>query len=291
MELYNQKRQNLLSKMELYTKESIAVAFSGGADSSLLLKLACECAKNQGNKVYAITIQTELHTMADLKNAEAVAREVDALHIVLHVDELEEAGIEHNPVNRCYLCKKLLFTRILERVSPLGITRVLEGTNADDLGMYRPGIQAIQELGITSPLADAEMTKAEVRRLAGEFGISAAERPANPCMATRFPYGTRLTKEKMKRAEQGEDYIRTLGFYNVRLRVQDNTARIEVDEEHLERLLLYRKEIKEYLKNLGYQYVALDLEGFRSGSMDEVHINGETINTGKINKHADMEVV
>lgn len=269
--IYDKKRKVLLTLMVDYCKEDIAVAFSGGADSSLLLKLACECAKKQGKNVYAMTIQTELHTLEDLNIAEKVAKETGSFHDVLYVDELEEAGIEMNPVNRCYLCKKLLFTKIREKALQRGISRILEGTNADDLTMYRPGIQAIRELRIGSPLAEAEMTKAEVRRLAAEFGISVAERPSAPCMATRFPYGTRLDREKMKAAELGENYIRSLGFYNVRLRVQDNLARIEVDQDSLGQVLVHREEITGHLKKLGYQYVALDLEGFRSGSMDEIH--------------------
>lgn len=269
--VFEKKRKALLTVMEENCKEDAAVAFSGGADSSLLLKIACDCAKKQGKNVYAMTIQTELHTLEDLHIAEKVAKETGSFHEVLYVNELEEAGIEMNPVNRCYLCKKLLFTKIRERALQLGVSRIMEGTNADDLTVYRPGIQAIRELGIRSPLAEAEMTKAEVRRLAAEYGISVAERPAAPCMATRFPYGTRLDEEKMKAAKLGEDYIRSLGFYNVRLRVQDNLARIEVDEDSLEQVLMHREGITEHLKKLGYQYVALDLEGFRSGSMDESH--------------------
>lgn len=270
---YKEKRRALLSSLDKYTQLDTAVAFSGGADSSLLLKLACEAAKIHGRKVYAMTMQTELHTQNDLKIAEKVVQETGAFHIVMHVDELEEAGIENNPIDRCYLCKKILFTKMRERAAGLGVQTILEGTNADDLGMYRPGLKAVRELGIVSPLADAELTKQEVRQLASDYGISVANRPAAPCMATRFPYGTLLTKEKMKAAEMGEDYIRSLGFYNVRLRVQDKLARIEVDVEYLEQLMAHREDIVEYLKTLGYEYVALDLEGFRSGSMDSAVIS------------------
>ncbi len=265
---YSKKRKAFLNAMGEYTKHDIAVAFSGGADSSLILKAACEEAEAYGSRVYAVTMQTELHTMEDLKTAEKVAEETGAYHIVLRINELEEAGIEMNPVNRCYLCKRLLFSRLRERVCQLGIDIILEGTNADDLKAYRPGIKAVEELGIVSPLKDAGFTKQEVRQMAAEYGISVAERPAAPCMATRFPYGTRLTKEKMLAAATGEAYIKTLGFYNVRLRVQDELVRIEVDRDRLEQVLKYKKEITDYLKRLGYRYVTLDLEGFRSGSMD-----------------------
>lgn len=265
---FQQKRLKFLDAMSRYTKQDTAVAFSGGADSSLILKAACEEAERYGSRVYAVTMQTELHTAGDLKTAEEVAAETGAYHIVLQIDELQEAGIEMNPENRCYLCKKLLFTRLRERVQLLGIHTILEGTNADDLKVYRPGIKAVEELGIISPLKDAGFTKQEVRRMASQYGISVAERPAAPCMATRFPYGTRLTREKMKTAAQGEAYIRTLGFYDVRLRVQDDLVRIEVDKDRLGQVLEYSKEITDYLHMLGYRYVTLDLEGFRSGSMD-----------------------
>lgn len=263
------KKQKFLEQMDQYTKEDIAVAFSGGADSSLLLKAACESAVKNGSKVYAVTMQTELHTMEDLEAAKKSAKETGACHIILYVDEWKEAGIEMNPPDRCYLCKKLLFTRLLEKIEQLGIHIVLEGTNADDLKAYRPGIKAIRELGIKSPLADAGLTKKEVRELASSYGISAADRPAAPCMATRFPYGTRLTRENMEAVHQGEMYIRSLGFYNIRLRVQAKSARIEVDADSLQKVLTYREEIIKFLKTLGYRYITLDLEGFRSGSMDD----------------------
>lgn len=272
---YEEKRKELRKRIEAYASMDMVVAFSGGADSSLLLKLACEAAKKCGSRVYAITMQTELHTLEDLQVAEKVAKETGAFHVVLHVDELEEAGIEDNPVDRCYRCKKLLFTRMRAEAEKIGASVLLEGTNADDLKVYRPGLKAIRELGIKSPLAEAGFTKSEVRTLAGEYGISVAKRPSTPCMATRFPYGTRLTRENLKRAEDGEGYIRSLGFYNVRLRVYGETARIEVDESEFDFLIEHRKEIIKFLKNLGYVYIALDLEGFRSGSMD-VGIAGGT---------------
>lgn len=266
----NEKQRQFLDQMKQYTKEDTAVAFSGGADSSLILKAACESAKENGSKVYAVTMQTELHTMEDLEVAKKVAKETGACHIVLAVDELKEAGIESNPLDRCYRCKRLLFSKLRERVSQLGVSIILEGTNADDLKVYRPGIRAIQELGIISPLADAGFTKKEVRELAASYGISVADRPASPCMATRFPYGVQLTREKMEAAQRGEAYIRSLGFYNVRLRVQEELARIEVDADSLADILIHREEIIKFLKGLGYQYVTLDLEGFRSGSMDHL---------------------
>ena len=191
---------------------------------------------------------------------------------MIEVDELLEAGIITNPPDRCYRCKRYLYGRLVELAAERGIKRIIEGTNADDLKMYRPGIHAVRELGIISPLAGADMRKEEVRRLAAEYGILSAEKPAAPCLATRFPYGTRLRHEDMRRVELAEEYLRGLGWYNVRVRVHGETARIEVDESDIEKALSCRKEIVKYLKELGYGYIALDLEGFRSGSMD-IHIS------------------
>ena len=145
---------------------------------------------------------------------------------------------------------------------------IVEGTNADDLLSYRPGIRAVEELGIKSPLKELGFTKKEIRRLAENYGISVADRPASPCLATRFPYGETLTKEAFQNVEKGEQYLKTLGVYNVRLRVHQNIARIEVDDADMGTLLAHKKELTAYLKTLGYSYITLDLEGFRSGSMD-----------------------
>ena len=146
---------------------------------------------------------------------------------------------------------------------------ILEGTNADDLLQYRPGLRALQELEIKSPLKEAGLTKDEVRKLSKEYGISVADRPSSPCLATRFPYGDKLTIEKLNQVEQGEIYLKSLGLYNVRLRIHGTIARIEVDTADIEKLLNHREQIIHHLKSLGYGYITLDLEGFRSGSMDE----------------------
>ena len=242
--------------------------FPGGVDSSLLLKLLCLAAEKTGKKVAAFTMVTKLHPSGDIKIAERVAREAGAVHQVVHVDELSHAGIIDNPENRCYLCKKYLYTELLKSAESLGIQTVLEGTNADDLHAYRPGIRAVKELAILSPLVQAGMTKDDIRRMASEYGISVAERPASPCLATRFPYGARLSGEKMKMAEEGEKYLRAMGFYNVRVRIYGDMARIEVDEKELPRLIKNREAAVKRLKEIGFTYVTADLEGFRSGSMD-----------------------
>ena len=265
---YEEKKQSLIYDIHKITKKDMVLAFSGGVDSSLLLKICCEEAKKNGTKVYAVTVHTELHPMKDLEIASKVAKEAGAEHIIVHIDELEEAGIKNNPVDRCYLCKKCLFGKLKKKAEELKAGCIVEGTNEDDLHVYRPGIRALKELAIVSPLAMNGITKAEVRKIAAEYGVSVANRPSTPCMATRFPYGAALDYNNMRHAEAGEEWIRKLGFYNVRIRVHDNIARIEIDKEDMIRFLEIKDQIIEKLKELGYDYVTLDLEGFRSGSMD-----------------------
>lgn len=265
----NQRIQSFLDLMQEYAKNDIMIAFSGGVDSGLLLAAACKQAAHTGKKVYAATIHTTLHPMEELASAQKTAEEIGAIHLILHTDELKEAHIENNPKNRCYLCKRHLFTMLKAKALEYGVTTILDGTNEDDLHEYRPGIAALQELGIMSPLAKAGMTKKDVRSMAKAYGISAADRPSAPCLATRFPYDTELSYNEMRRVENGESYLKTLGFYNVRLRVHGDIVRIEVDDTAFMELVARRKEINAYLTELGYSYITADLAGFRSGSMDE----------------------
>ena len=263
------------------------VAFSGGVDSSLLLAAACraaggkeeaaedgrrsdagEAGKTEGKTVCAAMVRTSLHPLQDAAVAKRVAGELGAGYLEIAVDELQDAGIADNPPDRCYRCKKLLFSRLKEEARKLGISAILEGSNADDVLVYRPGIRAVRELGIRSPLLELGLTKREVRVLAAEYGISVADRPSAPCLATRFPYGTRLSAERMRQVDEGERFLRSLGFYNVRLRAHGDTARIEVDRQDMGRILEHAQEIAERIRALDFSYVALDLEGFRSGSMD-----------------------
>lgn len=266
---YELKKQQLLKRMRQYAKEDVVIAFSGGVDSSLLLKLACEAAKLSQTIVYAVTIQSELQPQNDLEIAAKVATETGAKHVVLTIHELQEAGIQTNPKERCYLCKKYLFGRLKQFAAERRIQWILEGTNEDDLHKYRPGIQAIRELEILSPLAELGITKEEIRLLAKEYGISVANRPSAPCLATRFPYGTTLTFEVLKKVEQAEHDLHELGFENLRVRVHGDVLRMEVEKDELLKVIANKDKIINDLKNLGYRYITLDLEGFRSGSMDE----------------------
>lgn len=265
---YEEKKEKLQKQMLVYAQGDVLVAFSGGVDSSLILKLAVQAAVETGHKVYGIMMHTMLHPMGEVEDARATAEQIGAEFRVLEIDELKGADILDNPVDRCYRCKKYLFRNLIEEGEKLGVSAMMEGTNEDDLHVYRPGLRAIRELGIHSPLAEAGMTKAEVRKLAGELGISVSNKPSMPCLATRFPYGTPISYEAMRKVDEGEAFVRSLGFYNVRLRIHNDVARIEVDVNEMPRLLEHCEQIVAKLKNLGYDYITVDLEGFRSGSMD-----------------------
>ena len=265
------KTEQLEAIMDELTDQDMALAFSGGVDSSLLLKLAADSAAAHGTTVYAVTFDSRLHPACDLENAKKVAAELGGVHVVVTVDELEMEEIRSNPPDRCYLCKKQLFGKLLEFAAEKQISLTMEGTNEDDLHVYRPGIRAVRELGVKSPLAEAGLTKAEVKALAAEYGISAASRPSTPCMATRLPYGAELNYEVLKQIEEGEAVLRELIGGNVRLRLHGDVARIETDGENLEKAVALRGQLISRLKALGFVYITLDLEGFRSGSMD-VHI-------------------
>ena len=271
MENKEERFEKLRALMDQLGRQPVCLAFSGGVDSSLLLKLACESGKKYGNPVYAVTFDTMLHPACDLEIAERVAKEMEAVHVVIHVDELELEEVKNNPPQRCYLCKKHLFETLLQFAAEKQIGCVMDGTNEDDLHVYRPGIRALKELGIVSPLALCHITKEEVKELAGALGISVASRPSTPCMATRLPYGARLDYPLLRRIEEGESFLKGLLSGNIRLRVHGETARLELDAGQMPDALSKRDEICKRLKELGFTYITLDLEGFRSGSMD-VHI-------------------
>ena len=187
---------------------------------------------------------------------------------MVSVNELEQKEIRFNPVNRCYLCKKKLFRSLKDFAGKMNIPYIMDGTNEDDLHVYRPGIKALRELGIISPLAELHITKAQVKALASWYGISVASRPSAPCMATRLPYNTEIDYDILNRIGRGEEFVSSLVKGNVRLRLHKDIVRIEVDREAMGELMERSSEIVSYLKELGFSYITMDLEGFRSGSMD-----------------------
>lgn len=266
-----EKFQKLQKLMEDYATQDICVAFSGGVDSALLLGLVCGAAKSKGTKVWAVTFDTALHPAADGETAARVAVETGAEHVLLTLDEFSIPGLKNNPPDRCYLCKKGLFEKLLAFAAHKGVSLVLEGSNADDLKVYRPGLRAVRELGVKSPLADCGITKEEVRLLADAMGISVAHRPSAPCLATRLPYGANLEPSLLARIDRAEQRLREMGFENVRVRVHGELLRLEIGTEEMTALLARRQEALEILKQVGCPYLTLDLEGFRSGSMD-IHV-------------------
>lgn len=261
-------KESLEQTMNGFAKDDICLAFSGGVDSSLLLKTAADAASKTGKKVYAVTFDSRLHPSCDLNIAARVAKELGGIHKVVSVNELEQEEIRFNPENRCYLCKKKLFQTLKDFAEEKDIPVIMDGTNEDDLHVYRPGIKALQELGIRSPLAQLHMTKSQVKELASFYGISVAHRPSAPCMATRLPYNTEIDYDLLDRIGKGEEFIKTYLPGNVRLRLHQDIVRIEADREEMAALLHKSGEIISYLKGLGFEYITMDLEGFRSGSMD-----------------------
>lgn len=273
---YREKCEKLSAIMDDYTRENVVLAFSGGVDSTLLLRLAADSAKKNGTEVHAVTLHTMLHPVREASEARRLAESMGVHFHIIEIDELNSAGIIDNPVDRCYRCKSTLFAKLKELAEELGIRQVMEGTNEDDLHVYRPGIKALGELGILSPLAEAQMSKADVRSLSAEFGLSVSDKPSTPCLATRFPYGAHLSYDELRLVEQAETYIRDLGIRNVRVRVHEDIARIEVDADAMLMVLEHRADVTDYLKKLGYDYITIDLEGFRSGSMD-LHVSESKI--------------
>lgn len=259
------KLQNEISTM---VNEGICIAFSGGVDSSLILKVACEEGKKQNKKIYAVTFDTRLHPVSDVEISKKVAMEMGAVHNIIKIDELENKSIINNPVDRCYQCKKMLFLNLINFAKENKLKYILDGTNSDDLKVYRPGIKALRELKIISPLANLDINKEEVRLMAEILNISVANRPSSPCMATRLPYNTEINYNLLEKIDKGEEFIRKLGFPIIRLRVHKDIVRIEINSEDFVRFLEYKDIVLKYLKELGFIYITLDLEGFRSGSMD-----------------------
>ncbi len=260
--------KELIDRMTDLVKKDIAIAFSGGVDSSLLLKIACDIAKKQNTKVYAVTFNTKLHPMCDLENAQAIAKEVGAVHHIIDVNEFDSVDIKNNPVDRCYRCKHYLFSQLKGFAKQKNIQTIIDGTNFDDLSAYRPGIQALKELGICSPLADLRITKPTVREWAKELGLSVSIRPSAPCLATRLPYNTKIDFSVLEQIDRGEEFLKSLGFAVARIRLHGDIARIEIQPDFFALFLEKKEQIMRELQNLGFVYITLDLEGFRSGSMD-----------------------
>ena len=259
------KRLSLQEIIENYQK--LAVAFSGGVDSTFLLKVAHDVL---GDNVMAVTVKSCLIPAHELKEAIDFCKEFNIRQSILEFDPFQVDGFCHNPKNRCYLCKKSLFSKIIAEAAQRQISVIAEGSNVDDRGDYRPGMQAIAELGVKSPLLDAGLTKKEIRELSHQLGLKTWSKPSFACLASRFVYGDTITKDKLSMVERAEQVLSELGFVQYRVRVHDNMARIEVLPDDFDKVLKCRNEILIRLKSLGFSYISLDLQGYRTGSMNEV---------------------
>ncbi len=247
--------------------ESVVVAYSGGVDSSLLAVVAHQTLTP---RMLAVTIQSQVETAGIMETAQAIAAQFGFPHQIIDYDKLQDADYVENSPNRCYVCKSVDLGIISEIAHKAGIRHVLMGANADDLGDYRPGLRAAAELGVLSPLAELGFTKKEVRALAKALRLGNWNHPSSPCLASRIPYGTHVTREKLEQVAAGEAYLRALNFDVVRVRNTGPLARIEVLSSDIERLINLRESVTAYFKQIGFQYVTVDLEGFRSGSLNEV---------------------
>lgn len=248
----------------------VVVAFSGGVDSTFLLKIAKD---SLGEKdVIAVTAISPLYPQRELELAKRMAKEIGVKHIFIESNELKIEGFSKNPINRCYLCKKELFREIRKVANDEGIAYIVEGSTLDDEKDHRPGRMAIKELSIRSPLKEALFSKDEVREASKKLGLSTWRKPSFACLASRFPYDCEITEEALKRVNEAEEFLIGLGFKQVRVRHYKELARIEIYPEEIDRLIekSLRERVVSHLKRIGYKYVTLDLQGFRSGSMNEV---------------------
>ena len=263
------KLNELRRMLEDLSADGVCEAFSGGVDSALLLTVLSELRARKDFPLLAVVFATAFHTAEETASALKLAEELGVPAERVDRDVLADPVLRANPKDRCYHCKRRLFSEMKRIAGEHGIRNLVDGTNADDTKVYRPGRRALEELGILSPLALCGFTKDEIRAAARELLIPVADKPSTPCLATRFPYDTLLTDEALRRVERGESVLREFGLNVVRLRVHGDVARIETDPEGFELVTARRFEIAFALRGEGFPYVTLDLEGFRSGSMDE----------------------
>jgi len=246
---------------------SVAVAFSGGVDSTFLLKAACDAL---GDRVIAVTASSCTFPARELKEATKFCQDNNIKQIICRSEELDIDGFRQNPKNRCYLCKRELFTKIWDIAKENRMNAVIEGSNLDDDGDYRPGLIAVKELGVKSPLRETQFTKDEIRQMSKELGLPTWNKQPFACLSSRFVYGETITEEKLNMVDQAEQLLLDLGFHQVRVRIHDMMARIELLPSEFEKLLQedVRQLVYSRLKDLGFTYVTMDLGGYKTGSMN-----------------------
>jgi len=247
---------------------SALVAFSGGVDSSLALAVAARSLPKE--KVLAVTSNNETYLPSELEGAEAFARSLGVKHLVVNTRELDDPNYASNPINRCYFCKSTLYSDLARIAENQGYACVVDGANKDDEGDYRPGRKAARELGVVSPLSVAGVSKAEVRGLAKYLGLPSWDKPALACLSSRFPYGQEITPEKLTQVARAEEFLRSWGYRQVRVRHHGEIARLEVGPGEMEKAFAEREAISTELKDAGFLYVTLDLVGYKPGSLNAV---------------------
>jgi len=259
-----QALRDILAQMD-----SVLVAYSGGVDSAFLLKVAVD---TLGDRALAVTARSDSYPARELEEATALASAIGAHHLVVDTHEMDSEPYVSNPSNRCYFCKTELWETLAPIAAERGITALADGFNADDVGDYRPGAVAAREHGVRSPLLEAGLTKQEIRTLSREMGLPTWDKPAMACLSSRVPYGERISREKLEQIDRAEQLLRELGFRQVRVRHHGDIARIELAPEDMARFCGdgLADPIARRIKELGFQYVTLDLQGYRSGSMNEV---------------------
>lgn len=246
----------------------VVVAYSGGKDSAFLLKKAIDTLGK--DNVMAVTARSETYPISEYRQALTLAKSLGARHLTIHTNELAIQNFKANPVNRCYYCKKELFGRLGRIRDKYGMNSLIDGTNLDDLKDIRYGSKAAKELGVRSPLLEAKITKHDIMKASKKLKLPTWNKPSFACLASRFPFNTEITREGLNKIGKAEDFLRRLGFRQVRVRMHGSIARIEVPQRDLDLGIKYKELIIKKLKKLGFIYVALDLEGYRTGSMHEV---------------------